>query len=130
MHLESYLDLGHGVCHLRDPRIAELTADALKHFDGLRYRLIAWCVMPNHIHVLFETYNIPMSHVIQSWKQFTATTANKLLGLTGAFWQEDYWDTYMRDSDDEDATVYYIENNPRKANLINWPWRSASKIPF
>jgi REP element-mobilizing transposase RayT len=130
LQLEAYLDLGFGACHLRNPRIAELTANAFKHFDGQRYRLIAWCVMPNHVHVLFETTTRPMSEVIESWKRFIATNANKLLGQKGSFWQEDYWDTYMRDADDEAATVFYIEDNPTKAGMANWPWRSATKIPF
>ena len=128
--LERYLDLGYGACHLRDPRIAELTANAFKHFDGQRYQLIAWCVMPNHVHVLFETTNTPMAELIASWKRFTATNANKLLGQKGSFWQEDYWDTYMRDADDEARTVFYIEDNPRKAGMANWRWRSTTKIPL
>ena len=127
--LQAYLDLGYGACHLRDPRIAELTVATLKHFDGERYKLIAWCVMPNHVHVLFETTNTAMSGIISSWKRFIGTRANQWLGRTGAFWQEDYWDTYMRDADDSDATAFYIEDNPRKAVLENWPWRSATKIP-
>jgi putative transposase len=52
--VESYLDAGHGACHLRDPRIAELVQNALLHFDGQRYRLIEWAIMPNHVHVLIE----------------------------------------------------------------------------
>ncbi len=125
--LEAYLDLGRGECWLRDPRLAELTANAFKHFDGQRYRLIAWCVMPNHAHVLFETTTTPMGEIIESWKRFTSTHANKLLGRRGPFWQEDYWDTFMRNSEHESSTIHYMENNPRKAGLERWPWRSSIK---
>src|SRR5258707_2520216 len=51
--LDAYLDRGSGASFLKNPRIAALVVDALLHFDGTRYRLHAWCVMPNHIHVVF-----------------------------------------------------------------------------
>ena len=53
--LTKYEDAGHGACWLRDDRIAHIVQDALLHFDGERYRLIAWCIMPNHVHTLIET---------------------------------------------------------------------------
>ena len=52
--IADYLDAGHGECLLRDERIARIVEDALLHFDGERYRLIAWVVMPNHVHSLAE----------------------------------------------------------------------------
>lgn len=124
--IEAWLDLGLGDCHLKDERIASLVADALRHFDGDRYRLKAWTIMPNHVHVLFQTHAAPMARVLQSWKQFTGARANRLLGQAGAFWQADYWDTYMRDIEHERRTVRYIRNNPVKAGLTGdwkaWPW--------
>lgn len=124
--VEAWLDLGHGACHLRDERIAQFVEEALRKFDGQRYRLLAFVLMPNHVHVLFEVGEVPMAKVVQSWKQFTATRVNKLLGQTGAFWQSDYWDTYMRDAEHEERTIRYIRNNPVKAGLVNewqqWPW--------
>src|SRR6185436_18830956 len=49
--VETYLDAGHGACWMRQPAIARLVADAMRHFDDQRYRLHAWCIMPNHVHV-------------------------------------------------------------------------------
>ncbi|MFO1485794.1 MAG: transposase [Verrucomicrobiaceae bacterium] len=124
--LEAWLDLGHGVCHLKDVRIAQLVAEALRKFDSERYRLIAFTIMPNHVHVLFEVGETPMAKVVRDWKGTTARAANALLGLTGSFWQQDYWDTYMRDVEHEEQTIRYIRNNPVKAGLVNdwqqWPW--------
>ena len=124
--LEAWLDQGRGVCHLRDERIARLVADALRRFDGTRHRLLAWTLMPNHVHVLFEVGEKPMVEILKSWKQFTATQSNKLLGNDGPFWQADYWDTYMRDPEYEARTIRYIRNNPVKAGLVTtwqeWPW--------
>ena len=94
--IERYLDAGYGDCWLRRPEIATLVQDALLHFDGIRYRLLAWVVMPNHVHLLIETEpGFPLPGVVQSWKGFTATRRSSALnarhqilslgsGLTGA----------------------------------------------
>lgn len=78
--VERYADQGHGACWLRDQRIAQLVQQTLLHFDSVRYRLLAWVVMPNHIHVLTELLpGYPLNGVIHSWKSFTAKKANKKL---------------------------------------------------
>ncbi len=127
--LEEYLDRGHGEAWLKLPAIGALVEGALRYFDGQRYELRAWVVMPNHVHVLFKVGTVPMSEIVESWKSFTAKEANKLLGRTGHFWQVDYWDTFMRDAEREAKTVRYIEDNPPKAKLVldprEWPWSSA-----
>lgn len=81
--LERYLDLGHGACHLREPRIAELVQENLWHHDGEHYRLLAWVVMPNHVHVLVEVRDIPLHKILHAWKGYTANAANKILGRRG-----------------------------------------------
>jgi REP element-mobilizing transposase RayT len=127
--IEAYLDAGHGACWLRRPEIARLVQDALLHFDGQRYRLLAWCIMPNHVHTLIETFaGIPLSEIMQSWKSYTAQRTNKLLARQGHFWQRDYFDRYVRDAEYYDRLVEYIENNPVKAKLIEraQDWRFSS----
>lgn len=127
--LESYLDKGRGDCHLRLPEVATIVEKAIRFFDGERYELLAWVVMPNHVHVLFETGKTPMAEFLESWKKYTAIKANKFLGRRGVFWQADYWDTFMRDAEQKQKTVCYIENNPAKAKLVldskEWLWSSA-----
>jgi putative DNA methylase len=127
--LEAYLDLGHGVCHLRDPRIADLVQDNLWHQDGVNYRLLAWVVMPNHIHALIEVWQMPLGKILQGWKGYTSKAANKILGCEGAFWEDDYFDRYIRDEDHLRRVVRYIESNPVKAHLAqsaaDWQWSSA-----
>lgn len=85
--------------------------------------------MPNHVHVLFKVGGEAMSEIVGAWKKHTGRLANQLLGKSGAFWAEDYFDTYMRDMEHEKKTVRYIENNPAKAKLVqdpaDWPWSSA-----
>jgi len=127
--LEEYLDRGLGECWLRQPRIADLAEGALRFFDGQRYHLGAWVVMPSHVHVLLEVWQTPLAGLLKSWKGFTACQANKLLGREGAFWEREYWDTRIRDEQQLRKAVRYVEANPLKANLVHdaraWQWSSA-----
>lgn len=121
--IEAYLDAGHGACWLRESAVAQLVADALRHFDGQRYQLHAWCVMPNHVHGLVEPLSgHGLSAILHSWKSFTAKAANRTLGRTGVFWQEEYYDHLIRDADDYAHARQYGMNNPAKAGLNNWRW--------
>lgn len=125
-----YEDAGHGACWLRDERIARLLEDSLLRFDGRRYHLLAWCVMLNHVHVLIETVEPwPLAGVIHSWKSYTAHEANRVLDRQGEFWQREYHDRYIRNSEHHLAAVRYIERNPVKAGLVErpdeWLWSSA-----
>ncbi len=86
--------------------------------------------MPNHVHVLISTIpSAPLGQIVGSWKRFTAREANILLRRTGAFWQVDYWDRFIRNDEHFDAAVSYIDFNPVKAGLARephlWPWGSA-----
>src|SRR5262249_16877026 len=116
--LEEYLDRGYGQCWLRQPAIARMTENALRHFDQQRYRLQAWVIMPNHVHVLLEVWQTPLARVLQSWKRFIAREANKLLHREGSFWKREYWDTYMRTEEQSVRAQGYIEQNPVKARLV------------
>jgi hypothetical protein len=75
MELEAYLDRGAGECHLRDSQIAKITENALLYFHDERYEMLAWCVMPNHVHVLVHVWQTPLSKTVQSWKRYVATHA-------------------------------------------------------
>ena len=129
-YMEQYLNAGYGACYLKDERIGRLVEDALFHFDGERYRLIAWVVMPNHVHVLIEMIEgYPLGEVIHSWKSYTANKANEILGRQGRFWFPDYFDRYIRDNRHLANAVEYIHNNPVKAGLVEqadeWAFSSA-----
>ncbi len=127
--IQAWLDQGHGECWLRDPRLAQMAEDALLHFDGTSYRLLAWCVMPNHVHTLVETQpEHPLAGILHSWKSYTASAANRWLGRRGAFWQREYHDRFMRDEKHLQRAIEYIEQNPVKAGLVAAPeqWRFSS----
>jgi putative transposase len=128
--LEHELDNGLGACWLRRPDIAALVQDTLLHFDGDRYRLLAWCLMPNHVHVVIEIPgNHSLSDIVRSWKSFTSRRANAHLGRTGPFWHADHFDRYIRDDEHLARTIEYVEQNPAKAGLVDvaagWLWSSA-----
>ena len=127
--VEAWLDRGFGACHLRDERVGLLVENALLYFDGQRYRLCEWVVMPNHVHVLVEILGSwRLREVLHSWKSFTSKEAGKLLGPGGRFWQEDYFDRYIRDTEHYSRTVEYIRQNPVKAGLAQIPeaWHFSS----
>jgi valyl-tRNA synthetase len=121
--IESFLDSGEGSCHLAKHEIASLVQEALLHFDGRRYDLIAWCIMPNHVHVIVRPFEgNDLADILHSWKSFTAKQANKLLGATGTFWQADYYDHIIRDEEDFRNQINYVLENPNKAGLQDWPF--------
>jgi putative DNA methylase len=125
-----YEDAGRGACWLCDERIAALVENSLLHFDGQRYRLIAWCVMPNHVHVLIETSeDWPLASILHSWKSYTAHMANQILRRSGDFWLREYFDRFVRDERHFRNVVTYIERNPVKAGFVRlpeaWRWSSA-----
>jgi len=130
--IEKFLDSGYGECFLKRRKVAEIVKNSLLKFDGERYKLIAWVIMPNHIHVLLKPLNdFELSKILQSFKSFTAQEANKILDRSGKFWMREYFDRYIRDSEHFEKAFRYIENNPVKAGFCDkpeeWEFSSAYK---
>jgi REP element-mobilizing transposase RayT len=127
--IEDYLDRGLGECELRDHRAASIVEENWLHLDGESYRLLAWVVMPNHVHLLVEIWQVSQSQLVKNWKGYSARRINEQLGREGELWQEDYWDRYIRDEAHYRKVVRYIESNPVKAGLAkeprDWPFSSA-----
>ena len=141
---EKWLDAGMGCCALRHPLVAAMVVETLELSDPKRYALIAWCVMPNHVHVLIEP-RVSVSKIVQSWKSYAGRwmmQRNAALGLDipGAerkigdpkrtVWMRDYWDRDIRNESHLQRVVEYIHANPVKAGLCrkprDWRWSSAS----
>ncbi len=149
--VEAWIDAGHGSCVLRDPRIAATVQTSFLRFDSVRYRLLAWIVMPNHVHVLFEPIDgWTVAKIVATWKKYTAgrisdielenfVSSNNSIeqpaaGTNGKtdrapIWHREYWDRYIRDEAHLQQTISYIHFNPVKAGLVgsaeNWLWSSA-----
>lgn len=132
--IETYLDAGHGSCVLQDPEIAACVVDTWLRFDGERYRLLEWVVMPNHCHVMIEPFEgALLGKIVLSWKNYTARWINQRISRTGVrrsqVWQREYWDRFIRNERHFEAVRNYIAMNPVKAGLAtkpeDWPWSSA-----
>ena len=127
--LEEWLDRGHGQCWLRRLPVAALVEKILRRDDGKDYRLQAWVIMPNHVHLVVDVWQTPLSKLLNRWKGRSAHDANQLLRRRGAFWQKEYFDTLMRDADQLARAIRYTEKNPTRASLARdpkeWPWGSA-----
>jgi putative transposase len=128
-----YEDAGHGECLLKVPQHAEAVESCLLYSDGSRYRLLEWCIMPNHVHVLIATMEgMALGDIVRCWKTYSAKTINGLIGRTGSLWEHDYHDRYIRDESHLHSARSYIRNNPVKAGLCrraeDWRWGSAARL--
>ena len=120
---EKFLDQNVGECYLRDHRAAQIVADALNHFDGTRYLLFAWSVMPNHVHAVFSSVEgWDTSRILHSLKGFTSREINKILGRNGTLWQAESFDRCVRDSQELERTIDYVLGNPAACGMENWPF--------
>ena len=145
--IEKYLDAGHGSCVLQRAEIAKIVIDNWRFFNSQRYDLIAYVVMPNHVHVLIKTYKEwRLRDVVHGWKSFTGKEIKKVLLKTGeppvppavppslaeSVWQSNYWDRFIRNEQHFFNTVQYIHNNPVKAGLCKEPedWYGSSVASF
>jgi putative transposase len=154
--VEDWIDAGHGSCVLRQPAVAALVQGAFLHFDGSRYRLLAWVVMPNHVHVLFQSLgDRTVAQIVASWKKFTARgicdfrragngNANLPIGSSShatresgvpeigrnptPVWHREYWDRFICNDCHFQQAVEYIRQNPVKAGLVERPedWQWSS----
>jgi REP element-mobilizing transposase RayT len=125
--IEKLLDSGLGPKHLLRPEIAEESAQTLQAFDGVRYEVSAWCVMPNHVHVVFcPLGDWDLARVVHSWKSFTAHEIDRKFGIPAPFWHREYYDHLIRDGEEFRRAVDYVVRNPEKAGLTGWRWFGAS----
>jgi putative transposase len=135
--LHGVLDAGNGSCRLRDPRQAAIVGQALRHGDGERYHLLAWVVMPNHVHALIEPLpGWALERIVHAWKSLTAHALAKGVGGTPPghggrpLWLREFWDRPISDAQHYRQALDYIHLDPVKAGLTEepgaWHWSSAS----
>jgi REP element-mobilizing transposase RayT len=125
--VDALLDKAEGECWLRRDDIAEMVAGALTHFDDDRYRLLSWCIMPNHVHgVLQPLDGHELPEILHSWKSFTAHRINEMLGRGGIVWQDEYYDHLIRDDEDLCHCAEYAWKNPEHAGFEGWKWRGRN----
>ncbi len=124
--MDKYLDAGYGACWLKDDRIAKVVQDAILYFHNKKYQILAWSIMPNHVHVVLQPHlTFKLSDILHSWKSYSAQECNKILGRTGEFWLSEYYDHLIRDDQDRIRCVEYTYFNSEKAGFENWKWRGG-----
>ena len=124
---------------LKQKLVADIVKEAIHYRDGKEYDLIAYTIMPNHVHLVFLPYVERIDNslkrgserntvslyivtkILQHLKKNTAIKCNKLLNRTGQFWQHESYDHVIRDSEELKRIVDYVLNNPAKAGLDDTP---------
>ncbi|WP_016775750.1 Eco57I restriction-modification methylase domain-containing protein [Anaerophaga thermohalophila] len=111
---DELLDKGYGSCVLAQPEIKELVEKALKHFEGKRYFLDEFIVMPNHVHVIvIPKGDWTLDKITHSWKSFTANEINKITGNSGQVWMHESFDHIIRSEKQLHKIRQYIKDNPK-----------------
>jgi Rad3-related DNA helicase/REP element-mobilizing transposase RayT len=125
--VDGLLDRGMGECWLKREEVAGMVVEAMRHFDGKRYQLLAWSIMPNHVHAVVRPgAGHSLGGILHTWKRHSAREANKYLGREGEFWQAEYYDHLIRDEGDLVHAVEYAWGNPDHAGLKEWKWRGRN----
>lgn len=113
---------------VRLPEVASVISDAMHLRDATQYDLLAYCIMPNHVHMVFavERNDISLYRILQSLKRHTALQANRILNRSGVFWQHESYDHVVRKGDELTRIIRYVLDNPVQAGLVDswekWPW--------
>lgn len=122
-----------GPAWMKTPSVSKMVVDALEFGESQRrlYRMLAYVVMSNHVHLLIETAK-PNQKITRLLKGYTARCVNRFLGRTGqALWQDESFDHWVRNPTELARIIQYIEYNPVKAGLVqkpeDWPWSSAGR---
>jgi REP element-mobilizing transposase RayT len=125
---QHWLDQDYGACVLARPELKQIVESALRHFDGERYRLGEFVVMPNHVHALVTPLNEHnLSDILHSWKSYTSSQINKQVGQSGSFWQKESFDHMVRSPASLEKFAEYIRENPRKVEAASSRSSSSPK---
>jgi len=116
--IDNYLDNSFQGCYLNN-EIIEYLRNFLINKNTDLYDLVAFCIMPNHIHILFKQ-KVELPNIMKSIKGSSSITINKLLNKKGKFWDTGYYDKLIRDEKHFDVVYEYIKNNAIKADLRDW----------
>jgi len=137
-----YLKAFDDLLHLQERSVVNLAKDsnrtivmnALAYWEGKRIENYAYCIMSNHVHWVFRVFHndekgntVYLQDILQSVKRYSATTINKIEGVSGSLWQKESYDTTIRDDIHLYTAIDYTINNPVKAGLVtNWyDWKGT-----
>ncbi|MBQ9417708.1 MAG: transposase, partial [Bacteroidales bacterium] len=127
--IDEWLDAGMGSCILQFPNIREIVCHALEFYNGERYLLHSYVVMPNHVHVLVEMLGeYKTGDVLHTWKRYTSNQINKLIGGSGRLWQHESYDRLIRDKSHYSNVLGYISGNPKYLPVGSYTLLKEAKI--
>lgn len=126
------------------PEIAQVISNSLFYNDKTEYDLISFCIMPNHVHIVFSLIDENLSNsklkdkpfritkILQNLKKYTAFESNRLLKRTGQFWHNESYDHVIRNEKEYFRIINYILNNPVKAGFVKewheWKWNYSKYV--
>ena len=116
---------------LAEARLASCVRDEILHLHEGQDRVFAYCLMPDHLHLVLATGGQPLGQIVQRFKGRSSRALRKLRGgLTP--WQHGYHDRVVRRSDGLLASVEYVLLNPVRAGLVSswweYPWLGAPAL--
>lgn len=142
--IDGYLDQNNlGDIRLDNKSVADVISQKLHEYNSVYYNLMAYTIMPNHVHVLFDfscqvtdedglTQTIPtvkykqLDQVMQLIKGGSSFEINKILGRNGPVWARESYDRVVRDHEEKGNVICYILDNPVKAGFVgsweDWPY--------
>ena len=111
---EKYLDSGYGSCLLRNQNARQFLVEAMKFHNGKSCKIIAYVVMPNHVHILMQLLSdFTLDKIIQSIKRYSSVRIRQLLNISDKIWMRRYFDRLVRDEEDLVRYIEYVCENPR-----------------
>ncbi len=106
--------------------ISQILINAIEFSNNKDYQIIAYCIMPNHVHLIIFKLKKPLFQIMKVLKGFSAREINKVLNRKGTFWHPESYDNVVRSRNELYNKIMYTLNNPVKAGLVNhyedWPY--------
>jgi REP element-mobilizing transposase RayT len=126
------------------PRERDIVFQSIVHgAEHNQYELYVACVMPDHVHLLFEpqvkeqdasgeTIFWSMTEILQGIKSASAHRINKAAGAQGPIWENESFDRLIRSERDLQEKFHHIARNPWDANIVkqneDYPWMWTPEI--
>ena len=109
-----------GMKYLSIAEVAEIVRQTIHYEDGKDIKVICYCIMPNHVHLVFELLknNRGISKIMQSIKRVSARRSNEFLKREGKFWQDESFDRWVRNDKELFNIINYVLENPVRAGLV------------
>ena len=115
MRMDAYLDASAKGCYF-ESEVLSWFHMFLCSLDQTLFNLVAFSIMPNHLHILFYQKE-QLSKTMKQLKGSSALHINTMLNRNGRFWASGYYDKAIRDEKHFEVVYNYIRNNPIKANI-------------